>query len=63
VTKLVIVADEGCVSVFDIAECVANGFEVYAAGAEFDVCIPCDKEQVEEEGSVVSYEWSLCVCC
>jgi hypothetical protein len=58
VTKLAVVADEGYVSASDIVECVTSGFEVHAAGAEFDVCVPCGEEQAE---TVLSHTNGRCV--
>jgi hypothetical protein len=48
VNRLSAVADAGFDSATDIANCLMQGVEVHIAGAqEFDVCVPCSKEEAQ----------------
>ena len=58
VTELSAVADAGYDSATDIVDCIEHGLDVHVAGAEFDVCVPCSKDESKE---VLSYTNGRCV--
>jgi len=60
VNRLSAVADAGFDSATDIANCLMQGVSVHIAGAkEFDVCVPCSKE--EAQTGVSSHVSGRCV--
>ena len=50
---MVVLADAGYDSATDIAELIRSGFAPQVSGANFDCCIPCEKECAEE---ITDYE-------
>lgn len=48
VDTLTVVADAGYDSASDVAALIENGFTPHVAGANYDICIPCSKEDAEE---------------
>lgn len=55
---IMVVADTGYNSASEIAECITNGIVVQVAGADGDVCVPCDAHEAED---IVSHENGHCV--
>ncbi|MDR2204149.1 MAG: IS1182 family transposase [Nitrososphaerota archaeon] len=58
VNQLAVVADAGYDSATEIVNCLRNGIDVHVAGVEFDVCVPCSKE---EAADVLSHTDGRCV--
>jgi transposase len=60
--RLSAVADAGFDSATDIANCLMQGATVHIAGVEeFDVCVPCSKEEAVQIGEVLSHVNGRCV--